>query len=209
MKKLLLLLFITATSIYTSLASDTTHVLFIGNSFVYTHNVPQLLKDMAAADGETLVFTMHAPGGISVGDVSQGNQAHMNNPLVFDLIRQGNWDYVVVQDNQGRFVGTYGSFPAPTTSKVIEGHVKILDSIKLHNPCARTLWFAGWAFKDGYPGLGTGEDCIKYHVAKCHEQGVTTDELYEIFAIANIVGGTIVIPHTRRAAEYWEALQER
>lgn len=52
------------------------------------------------------------------------------------------------------------------------------------------------------------DDCIKYHVEKCHEQGVNTDELYEIFAVANIVGGTIVIPHTRRAAEYWEALQE-
>lgn len=52
------------------------------------------------------------------------------------------------------------------------------------------------------------DDCIKYHVEKCHEQGVSTDELYEIFAVANIVGGTIVIPHTRRAAEFWEALQE-
>lgn len=52
------------------------------------------------------------------------------------------------------------------------------------------------------------DDCIKYHVEKCHEEGLTTDELYEVFAIANIVGGTIVIPHTRRAAEYWEALQE-
>ena len=36
--------------------------------------------------------------------------------------------------------------------------------------------------------------------------GITTDEMYEIFAVANIVGGTIVIPHTRRAAEYWEEL---
>lgn len=52
------------------------------------------------------------------------------------------------------------------------------------------------------------DDCIKYHVGKCHEEGVTTEELYEIFAVANIVGGTIVIPHTRRAAEYWEALVE-
>ena len=52
------------------------------------------------------------------------------------------------------------------------------------------------------------DDCIKYHVEKCHEQAITTEELYEIFAVANIVGGTIVIPHTRRAAEYWEALQE-
>lgn len=51
------------------------------------------------------------------------------------------------------------------------------------------------------------DDCIKYHLGKCAEQGVTTDEVYEVFAIANIVGGTIVIPHTRRAAEYWEALK--
>lgn len=50
------------------------------------------------------------------------------------------------------------------------------------------------------------DDCIKYHLGKCHEEGITTDEMYEIFAVANIVGGTIVIPHTRRAAEYWEAL---
>ena len=51
------------------------------------------------------------------------------------------------------------------------------------------------------------DDCIKYHLGKCYEQGVTTAQVYEIFAVANIVGGTIVIPHTRRAAEYWEALQ--
>jgi alkylhydroperoxidase/carboxymuconolactone decarboxylase family protein YurZ len=51
-------------------------------------------------------------------------------------------------------------------------------------------------------------DCIKYHLGKAYEQGVTTTELYEIFAVANIVGGTIVVPHTRRAAEYWEALQD-
>lgn len=52
------------------------------------------------------------------------------------------------------------------------------------------------------------DDCIKYHLGKCHEQGLTTAEVYEIFAVANIVGGTIVVPHTRRAAEYWNALQD-
>ncbi len=50
------------------------------------------------------------------------------------------------------------------------------------------------------------DDCIKYHLGKCYEQGITTEQMYEIFAVANIVGGTIVIPHTRRAAEYWEEL---
>ncbi len=50
------------------------------------------------------------------------------------------------------------------------------------------------------------DDCIKYHLEKCFEQGVTTEEVFEIFAVANVVGGTIVIPHTRRAVEYWEEL---
>jgi len=50
------------------------------------------------------------------------------------------------------------------------------------------------------------DDCIKYHLGKCHELKCTTEEIYEVFAIANLVGGSIVIPHTRRAAEYWEAL---
>jgi AhpD family alkylhydroperoxidase len=50
------------------------------------------------------------------------------------------------------------------------------------------------------------DDCIKYHLQKCHEQKCSTEEIYEVFAVANIVGGTIVIPHTRRAAEFWEEL---
>ena len=50
------------------------------------------------------------------------------------------------------------------------------------------------------------DDCVKYHLEKCHEQGVTTDEIFEVFGVANLVGGTIVIPHTRRAVEYWEEL---
>lgn len=51
------------------------------------------------------------------------------------------------------------------------------------------------------------DDCIRYHLGKCYELEITTEQMYEIFAVANVVGGTIVIPHTRRAAEYWEELQ--
>jgi AhpD family alkylhydroperoxidase len=50
------------------------------------------------------------------------------------------------------------------------------------------------------------DDCIKYHLEKCKENNTTTEEVFEIFAVANIVGGTIVIPHTRRAVEFWEEL---
>ncbi|MBK8700627.1 MAG: carboxymuconolactone decarboxylase family protein [Saprospiraceae bacterium] len=53
------------------------------------------------------------------------------------------------------------------------------------------------------------DDCIKYHLGTCHELGVTTAEVYEVFSIANLVGGSICIPHTRRAAEYWAELMKQ
>ena len=50
------------------------------------------------------------------------------------------------------------------------------------------------------------DDCIRYHLGKCKEEGVTKEELFEVFSVATIVGGSIVIPHLRRAVEYWEEL---
>jgi len=50
------------------------------------------------------------------------------------------------------------------------------------------------------------DDCISYHLGTAHELGVTTDEVFEVFSIANLIGGSICIPHTRRAVEYWDEL---
>jgi AhpD family alkylhydroperoxidase len=52
------------------------------------------------------------------------------------------------------------------------------------------------------------DDCVRYHLGKCFELGVTEEQVFEIFSIANLIGGTIVIPHLRRAVEYWEYLKE-
>jgi AhpD family alkylhydroperoxidase len=51
------------------------------------------------------------------------------------------------------------------------------------------------------------DDCIRYHLGTCYELGVTKEEAFEVFAIANLVGGSICIPHTRRAVEFWEELE--
>ena len=51
------------------------------------------------------------------------------------------------------------------------------------------------------------DDCIRYHIEKCKEAGVTKEEVFEVFSIAAIVGGTIVIPHLRRAVEFWDDLE--
>lgn len=51
------------------------------------------------------------------------------------------------------------------------------------------------------------DDCVRYHLGKCKEVGLTTSEVNEAMGIATLIGGTIVIPHLRRAFEFWEELQ--
>ena len=50
------------------------------------------------------------------------------------------------------------------------------------------------------------DDCVKYHLGKCKEIGLKTEEINEAMGVATLIGGTIVIPHLRRAFEFWEAL---
>jgi AhpD family alkylhydroperoxidase len=52
------------------------------------------------------------------------------------------------------------------------------------------------------------DDCVKYHLQKCKEHEVTDEEFFEIAEIATLVGGTIVIPHLRRAVEFWDELKK-
>ncbi|MFY9244034.1 MAG: carboxymuconolactone decarboxylase family protein [Polaribacter sp.] len=51
------------------------------------------------------------------------------------------------------------------------------------------------------------DDCIAYHLETAFKNGVTKEEMMETMSIATLVGGTIVIPHLRRAVEFWEALE--
>lgn len=52
------------------------------------------------------------------------------------------------------------------------------------------------------------DDCIKYHLETCYKEGLTKEQVVEALGIATVVGGTIVIPHLRRAYEFWDALEE-
>ncbi|CAM1362583.1 Alkyl hydroperoxide reductase AhpD [Tenacibaculum sediminilitoris] len=52
------------------------------------------------------------------------------------------------------------------------------------------------------------DDCIAYHLKTAYENGVTKEEMMEAMSIATLVGGTILIPHLRRAVAFWEALEE-
>lgn len=51
------------------------------------------------------------------------------------------------------------------------------------------------------------DDCIKYHLQTSYNIGTTKEEVMEALSIATLVGGTIVIPHLRKAYEFWELLE--
>ena len=62
-------------------------------------------------------------------------------------------------------------------------------------------------------GLGNSlvlrcDDCVRYHLEECYKLNVSKEEVVDAMSIALLIGGTIVIPHLRRAFEYWEALEE-
>ena len=76
------------------------------------------------------------------------------------------------------------------------------------------------AFKEGHLPVKTKEllglvastvlrcdDCVAYHLETCYKEGITKEEIMESLSIATLIGGTIVIPHLRRAYEFWEALE--
>ena len=128
---------------------DTTKVLFIGNSFMSFNDLPALFSQLAEGSGEHVVVASRIPGGASVGDTIQGTFAHMYNPDVYSLIKSDDWDYLFLQDRQRRFAMSRGIFPGD--SKVIEGHIKIRDSLLFYHPCAHMAWFAGFGPKNGYP----------------------------------------------------------
>lgn len=52
------------------------------------------------------------------------------------------------------------------------------------------------------------DDCISYHIRQCNEHDLTTEELIEALNVGSLVGGTIVIPHLRKALQFWEELQQ-
>ncbi len=51
------------------------------------------------------------------------------------------------------------------------------------------------------------DDCVYYHLESSYKEGVNKDQIMEILSIGTLIGGTIVIPHLRRAYEYWEELE--
>lgn len=110
----------------------------------------------------------------------------------------------------GNLVDEFNGYRSKMNEKILSSNNKVMKRIYSLD----TLTYQDGALSAKTKeilGLATSmvlrcDDCIKYHLEKCYELGTTTEEIFEVFGVANVVGGTIVIPHTRRAVEYWEEL---
>lgn len=119
-------------------AQQTQRVLFIGNSYTYSNNLPNLVASMAAADGNLIVHESNTPGGYTF-------QNHISNAATLSKIQQGNWDYVVLQEQSQipafpiNYVET-NCFPFATS---------LNNLIVQHNPCAETIFYMTWGRENG------------------------------------------------------------
>ena len=113
----------------------------------------------------------------------------------------------------GKLIEEFDSYRARMNEKILASENKVMKRLYSLD----TLTYQEGALTTRVKemlGLATSmvlrcDDCIKYHLERCAELGVSTDEIFEVFGVANVVGGTIVIPHTRRAVEFWEELIEK
>lgn len=145
-KKSILALFVLfAVSLF---GQNTKRVLFLGNSYTYVNNLPQMLSDMAASTGKTLIFDSNTPGGYYLGQ-------HLTNPQSLAKIKAGNWDNVVLQDQSMAlaYPDRYRNFMAIGTD---------LDSIiKANNLCSQTMFYSTWGRKNGDTYLCTPPQCAQ------------------------------------------------
>jgi hypothetical protein len=122
----------------TGFAQSKKRVLFVGNSYIATNNLPQMLSTMALSAGDTLEFDSHTPGGFRF-------QQHFTNATTLNKIQQGHWDFVVLQEQS-----QLPSFPQSQVESEVFPFAQKLDSvIKQFNPCAETLFFITWGRKNG------------------------------------------------------------
>lgn len=119
-------------------AQQTKRVLFLGNSYTGVNNLPQMVADVAASFGDTLIFDSNTPGGYTL-------QGHSTNATSLAKIAQGGWDYVVLQEQS-----QLPSFPYNQFSTMSFPFADSLCSkINAADSCAIPLFYMTWGRKNG------------------------------------------------------------
>jgi PKD repeat protein len=150
MKKILLALFILTTS---NIKAQPKKILFVGNSYVYTNNLPLVLYNLALSNGDTIIYDSSAPGGYTF-------LQHTTNATTLSKINAQAWDYVVLQEQSQKPAFS----PSQVQAETFPYAAQLNDLILANDSCTQTVFFMTWGRKYGdatncaiYPPLCTFE----------------------------------------------------
>ena len=113
-------------------------VLFLGNSYTYANNLPQLVADIALSKSDTVVFDQSTPGGYTFYN-------HTTNPVTWSKIKSQKWDVVVLQAQSQE----PSLDPTQVKTQTYPYAKQIIDSIRLNNPCTEVMFYMTWGRKNG------------------------------------------------------------
>ena len=175
MKTKLTLLLLAVILINKLFAQDTLSVLFLGNSYSSYNNLPQLVQSLSSSAGKTLIIDSNMPGGFTMS-------GHTNDATTFSKISQGNWDYVILQEQSQMptidFYRYNDMYPAMTSLKSL---------IEQYNPCAKIITYMTWGRQYGGQQCGPGATyCSPVFVDFNHMQDSLTSAYLEISEQLNI-----------------------
>jgi hypothetical protein len=175
MKTKLTLLLLAVISIKNIAAQDTLSVLFIGNSYTSANNLPQLVQNLSTSAGKTLNIDSNMPGGFPLS-------SHLNDATTFSKISQGNWDYVILQEQSQiptiEFYRYNDMYPAMTDLKSL---------IEQYNPCAKIITYMTWGRRFGGQQCDpSGTYCSPVFANFNHMQDSLTSAYLEISEQLNI-----------------------
>lgn len=133
--KLALVLFFLSKNI---ISQTKKRVLFIGNSYTYANNLPQMVADIALSKSDTVVYDSSTPGGFTF-------QMHCANSITWQKIRSQKWDVVVLQAQSQEPAFS----PTQVMSQTYPYAKQLCDSIRSANACTEIMFYMTWGRKNG------------------------------------------------------------
>ena len=154
---------------------DSLRVLFLGNSYTSYNNLPQLVKDLSTSAGKVLITDVNMPGGFTIS-------GHLNDPTSIAKVSQGNWDYVVVQEqSQLPTIDYYrynDMYPSLTDLKMM---------VEQFSPCAKLITYMTWGRRYGGQQCDpNGVYCSPVFTGFNHMQDSLTSAYMQISDMLNI-----------------------
>jgi hypothetical protein len=115
-------------------------VLFVGNSYVNTNDLPNVFKNITNSKGDIVTVDSKTNGGFTF-------QSHVNDPVTFQKINSKPWDYVVLQGQSQEPSFPYGQ----VNSATLPYAVQLADSVYANAPCSQAMYFMTWGRQVGDP----------------------------------------------------------